>query len=84
MRVDPPFGWADGPTNRMDALFDAGLKTKAVAKRLHIPLRITRRRRQERRALDARLHRPIIPPDRQLEIAMAALYPNEPTSKENT
>lgn len=66
-------GWQDGVTNGIDRLLDYGRPTGYIAERLHIPLRLVRRRRRERLAQLS--PSPAIPPDRQLEIAMAALYP---------
>ena len=68
-RVD----WQGGVTNSIDRLLDYDRSTGYIAAQLHIPLPLVRRRRRERLAQLS--PSPAIPPDRQLEIAMAALYP---------
>jgi hypothetical protein len=79
-RVD----WFEGATNRIDQLLDFGRDPAYIAEALGIPLSVARRRRRERQRLERPFQSangPAIAPDRQLEIAMAALN-NQSNSKE--
>lgn len=66
--------WQGGVTNSIDRLLDYDRPIRYIAAQLHIPLRLVRRRRRERLAQLS--PSPAISPERQLEIAMAALYPD--------
>ncbi len=69
--------WLEGATNRIDRLLDYGRPTGYIAEQLHVPLALVRQRRRERIAQRARA--PVIHPTRQLEIALAALFPETDT-----
>lgn len=93
--VDPPFGWADGPTNRMDALMDLGYSVDRIIEATGITEFIIRRRRTERRAMGFPVARPyrrprpnspridFHPTERQLEIAIAAITKPKDSSMQN-
>ncbi|MDE2100839.1 MAG: hypothetical protein KGL39_26570 [Patescibacteria group bacterium] len=84
-RVLEQVGFNEGPTNRIDQLFDYGRTVAEVAELLGIPVAVVRRRRRERDRIDRPFRRrggPVIAPDRQLEIALAALS-NQSSTKEH-
>ena len=72
--------WLDGAINQIDRLLDYGRNNETIATALSVPVNMVRRRRRERKAMEKTLD--VIAPDRQMEIAMAALYTEDQPSKE--